>query len=217
MPSLLKTKKSSLKSLFLYYSLSIIFIFLIIRLERYLHLEIPKGFRTWDLYFNRQVITRLDSLMFGVFAVFIKHYYPKVFFYKKKLLFALGLFIIVFSQYWIHNTHNFFIYTIYFSINSVGVVLLIPFLYKLKSCANNSICKFISYISLISYSLYLVNLSLVSGIIIPYINQYYSSPYFNIFLFWGISILISSVLYKYFEIPTTNLRDKIKAFKNDYR
>ena len=78
-------KKSSLKSLFLYYSLSIIFIFLIIRLERYLHLEIPKGFRTWDLYFNRQVITRLDSLMFGVFAVFIKHYYPKVFFYKKKL------------------------------------------------------------------------------------------------------------------------------------
>ena len=79
-------------------------------------------------------------------------------------------------------------------------MLLIPFLYKLKSCANNSICKFISYISLISYSLYLVNLSLVSGIIIPYINQYYSSPYFNIFLFWGISILISSVLYKYFEI-----------------
>lgn len=210
-------KKSSLKSLFLYYSLSIIFIFVVIRLERYMHLEIPKGFRTWDLYFNRQVITRLDSLMFGVFAVFIEHYYPKVFFYKKKLLFALGLFIIVFSQYWIHNTHNFFIYTIYFSINSVGVVLLIPFLYKLKSCANNSICKFISYISLISYSLYLVNLSLVSGIIIPYINQYYSSPYFNIFLFWGISILISSVLYKYFEIPTTNLRDKIKAFKNDYR
>jgi peptidoglycan/LPS O-acetylase OafA/YrhL len=76
-------KKSSLKSLFLYYSLSIIFIFLIIRLERYLHLEIPKGFRTWDLYFNRQVITRLDSLMFGVFAVFIKHYYPKVFLQEK--------------------------------------------------------------------------------------------------------------------------------------
>lgn len=67
-------------------------------------------------------------------------------------------------------------------------------------------CKSITYISLISYSLYLTNLSLIS-FRIPNNNK----DFFNLIgfiSFWTISFLLSTLIYKYFEIPTTKLRDK---------
>lgn len=98
-------------------------------------------------------------------------------------------------------------------LKSIGTAFLLPYLSTLKT-GRGFIFKLLSYISLISYSMYLVNRSLVREWILKSINisEYISNPYlaiiFNYFLFFIFTILISMLLYKYFESPIMKLRDK---------
>ena len=69
------------------------------------------------------------------------------------------------------------------------------------------ICNSITYTSLISYSLYLTNMSLIS-FRIPNDNNNDSFNLIGFMAFWIISFLLSTLIYKYFEVPTTKLRDK---------
>lgn len=104
-----------------------------------------------------------------------------------------------------------------FSFNALAALMLIPFLYKMNNSFSNKvkyniwgeviICKSITYISLISYSLYLTNLSLIS-FRIPNDNNNDSFNLIGFMAFWIISFLLSTLIYKYFEVPTTKLRDK---------
>ena len=153
--------------------------------------------------------------MFGVLAAVLKHYFPHLFQYKKKIQLLLGITLVIFLQYYIHTHHNFVIYTIYFTLNSLGIMLMLPFFSDYNPFTNkkNFFYKIITYTSLISYSLYLVNFTLISTIIIPYINTIYENTILNITVFWGLSSIISVILYKYFELPTTKLRDHLKKTK----
>lgn len=169
------------------------------------------------------VLYRFDSLMYGLLGAYISYYYSEFWNKNKKIAFFIATFLFV-LYYVIDIKESFFVRNFVFTLTSVTILLFLPFLGSLKK--NSSIFfKPITYLSLISYSLYLVN-----SILIKYIEEFinwdkimavakinYSlnikwtfALLFNFFLSWLLSIVVSILIYKYFEIPTTNyIRKKI--------
>lgn len=108
------------------------------------------------------------------------------------------------------NVFSFPIYQCVFSFTtiSIGSVLLLPFMSEYKK-GNGVIYKVFTYISLISYSMYLLNFSFIQTYAISFVKRYISSMPFILFIsYLAITIIGSILLYKYFEKPLMNLREK---------
>jgi peptidoglycan/LPS O-acetylase OafA/YrhL len=85
---------------------------------------------------------------------------------------------------------------------------MVPFFDNLRN-----VPKFISipitYISIISYSMYLIHYSLVIDPILKFCSVDNSMiSIFFYFLFFILTILFSNLIYKYFEKPCMDLRDE---------
>lgn len=180
----------------------------------YRYINLPDSILEWDVNYRKQVLTRLDSLMFGLLGAFFSFYYKRIWTRYKRILLFIGIFILCiqhFSCYFI-DLMNFPIYQcVYsFTITSIGTVFLIPFLSEYKM-GDGRIYKAFTYISLISYSMYLLNLTLVHLYFVNFINKYVTHiPLILYFFYLTFTIIGSILLYKYFEKPFMNLREKLK-------
>jgi peptidoglycan/LPS O-acetylase OafA/YrhL len=175
----------------------------------------------WDLFFRKQVFTRLDSLMYGVIGAYLHFYYKVGWFRYKNALMIIGLFIFAASKLILpkfFDIQSLYSCVLSFSVASFATLCLLPFLSDLKS-GKGFVYKVITYTSLISYSMYLLNLSVVQRWILDNINwnpvtsNGYAIVLLNYSIFWILTVVLSILLYKYFEIPMTKLRDskKIKS------
>lgn len=168
----------------------------------------------WDLIFRKQVFTRLDSLMFGVIGAYVAFFYNSIWLRYKIFLFVTGVILLVVSNYIpFKNSGLTMLYhcVFSFSVTSIGTLFLIPYLSQLKQ-GNGVVYKAVTYISLISYSLYLINYSVVYHFMLRHVylgdmNMYGKSA-IKYLLFWVFTFAISTLLYKYYEVPTTKLRDR---------
>ncbi len=190
----------------------VIIVVTIVRFQRYLNFSIT-SWGNWDLIFRKQVITQLDSIMFGIIGAYIAYYYNLLWLKYKNALFLIGLGILSVQKFiLVYDFDTIYSCVFSFSITSIGTLFLIPYLNDYKKGTNPFLVKVITYISLISYSMYLINLTIVQIWIIDNIPFYYNNDNFVIiikyFLYWFLTIILSILLYKYFEIPTTKLRDK---------
>lgn len=181
------------------------------RLYRYSNIAIT-DYSVWDLQFRKQVFTRLDSLMFGVIGAYIAYYYKTSWLKFKKELLVLGIIILLMQQFYSLFIMNLGLYfcVFSFSVNSIGVLCLLPFLSDLKK-GEGKLFNAITYISLISYSMYLLNYSFIQGWILGNINLDFLATFgivLKYIMYWFITITLSIILYKYFEVPMTKLRDK---------
>ncbi|WOC52431.1 hypothetical protein BPO_1784 [Bergeyella porcorum] len=171
-----------------------------------------------DLHFS--VLYRIDSIVYGVLGAYVYHYY-KDFWGKYKYHFLM-LGIAGVSLYFTPVSNKFYNYVLSYSLTSITVLCFLPFLNNIKT-SNSKLYKPITYISLISYSTYLIHMLVID--LILYIDNWefgihlvnnYDLPWsalklFYYILFWIITILLSIINYKYFEVPTTNyLRKFIK-------
>ena len=113
--------------------------------------------------------------------------------------------------------------TIYhFNIESLAVLFALPFFSELKSTEYKTIANVFTFISLISYSMYLINLILIREIAIPSILNFLGFSHgishlmngllylFQYFLFWFLTIFFAYYMYIYFEVPVMNLRNHLK-------
>ena len=206
----LSTKKAIL--------LSALFVLLAATAFRYyrfstVELETAKSF---DDLFRRQVITRLDSLMYGIIGAFALFYYRDFWFKYKKTALILGIVLMVglraFSIMGLNPLRGLFNCVFSFSVTSTGTLLLLPYLSDLKR-GKGFVFKALTRISLISYSMYLVNFSLVLKQLLRRLDlrTLMGDSALTVFteyvLFWILTIVLSTLIYKYFEIPTMNLRD----------
>lgn len=188
--------------------ISIIFIILfanIVRIYYYFNLEI-KNYFIYDRYFLRQVITRIDAIIYGVLSAWIYVYYPNIFNKYRNINFIIGCIAVLL----IHNfesQYQPFQYLLSFTLASIAIMITLPFLNNIKNIKIKNLQNIIIHISLISYSMYLINLSLVNFWILPLFKI--KTDIINFFLFWGITIVISTILYKRLELPFLTLRDKI--------
>ena len=163
-----------------------------------------KTYDEWVDSVRRIAFVRLDSLMYGVLGAYLQHYhYSKctIKYSTKILLFITGCFMIT----WIYYIN--IPWPIWISLISIGTLMLFPLLLTIKT-GKGIIYKTITFISIISYSLYLVHQSLVLGKIMPTLNEKMGliAPVYYI-LYYALSIVLAFFLYNYYEHPMTNLRD----------
>jgi peptidoglycan/LPS O-acetylase OafA/YrhL len=152
---------------------------------------------------------RLDSIMYGVLGAYLYHYKFRIWQYKNSL-FAIGLGIFLFLE--IFSANKSFCYFNY-SLLSVGALLLLPKLVSIKS-GKGIVFKLITFVSVISYSLYLVNFSsfrlIAYPIIIKYFGAYEGMYAFDLFafvIFYLWSFGIGYLLYRFIEMPFMKMRD----------
>lgn len=168
----------------------------------------------WDQRLRSPVITRLDSLMIGVVGAWFYQYKNSQFFKYKKSLFILGLFVFLLnkllSSFEIITFRDIYTQVFYFTVLPFSILLMLPYVYCLKPSGNKWINHIIVKGSLISYSLYLLNLTIVSSLILSYLEINY---WYKFFLFWFLSIVFATLMYKYIEVPFMKLRDKKISIK----
>ncbi|GAL86431.1 hypothetical protein CIN01S_02_00700 [Sporocytophaga myxococcoides] len=191
--------------------------------ESYLDIQI---FKDWDVEFRKVVFTRLDNIVFGVLGAFISNYYHSLWVKHKVAFLISGILLLLGDRiYFLFITNYIISYGWYsniisFTIGSIATLALLPFLSELKT-GKGIIFRLLTYISIISYSLYMVNLSLVRFRIIPYSNEWLIKfglasyiNYIDVALYWLYTIILSLLLYHFFEKPMTNLRDKLYIKKS---
>ena len=177
-----------------------------------------------DLGVRYQVIPRLDSIMYGVLGAFFAHYTPKIWNNKLNIILLFtGAYILYYFKFHIGKTHEPFAVIWYPSIISLAIFIMLPFLSNLKK-GLGKLTSWITFLSLISYSMYLVNLNIVTTAIIKNaIHGNYSEGKFipgdywviDYILFWVLTIFISFLLYKFIEVPFMKMRDKKTIVPHD--
>jgi peptidoglycan/LPS O-acetylase OafA/YrhL len=205
----LPVKKAVLISAFVIMITSMIF-----RYIKYLNIPI-ESITDWDMNIRKQVFTRLDSNMFGLVGAFVSFYYKEAWKKHKNVLLIIGIIILLFHRYIIPFGVSFGIYECVFSFSlvSLGVLFILPFLSEYKK-GSGIIYNFFTFISIISYSLYLCNYSLFKTYGLYIFNHFYlTGPTFIIaryLWYWGFSIFGSFLLYKFYEKPMMDLREKFR-------
>lgn len=187
----------------------------------YLNVEIS-DISKWDLVLRKIVLTRLDSLVIGVFGAVVKYYFFSTWFKQKNTFFVIGLLMFLvhhlISLFSLFEPSSFYMCVISFLMISLATLMILPFLCEIKS-GKGFVFKSITVISLISYSMYLLNLSVIQFIVIDNIpwnlitDDVIIISILNYLIFWTLTVSVSILMYKYFEIPTTKIRDS-KTVKN---
>ncbi len=174
-----------------------------------------QDFLTVDFTVMRRVFSRLDALMIGVFAAFIKVYYPKRWNNLTHVIFlvigVLGLYAIKYFNEDVLDAQ-----TIVWSpfLKSIAVFMMLPYLSSVKKPRYSWMHVF-THLSLISYSMYLINRTIVIDILIKFgifgvLRSNYVIPenwWFYYLLFWLFTIAISSLMYQWIEVPFLKLRN----------
>lgn len=172
---------------------------------------------TWDFGVRKQIFLRLDAIMFGVILAGIRKYYNNI--YEKitetKLpaIFSLvGFFVIGFVYIGVLGSGSNFdsssFWKIFlFSLTSFISVFFISWLetssFINKKLVNYGISQIFSFLSVMSYSIYLIHYNLF--IMYSSKQQGAEQHIFTLILTFVIAILLN----KFYEIPMMNLRDKI--------
>ena len=165
----------------------------------------------WDINFRKVVLTRLDAINWGVLAAYIKFYHPHIFHKSRNVMFVLGLVILGANSLIPRDPNHFYFKMFSFTVTSIGAALLLAKADSIKKFKYAFIGKIVTFISLISYAMYLVNLAVVSQVIDKNFppQTLWENAYMYV-VYWVVTIVISTLLYKFYEKPLTDLRDKWK-------
>ena len=207
-----KGLKSRAKS-FIY---SVIFFLTAPLLARMLKFGLGLGSQDFDSIYRKIVVFRLDSLMYGIIAAYLYRYKRQVwtkYKYVCLLLSAILLLILDFNAIKWQKLYP----PLYFNLESVTVLLLMPFFSELKTTGLYLADKFFTGVSLLSYALYLVNLAMMKNMVIPTIHNQIGwrfagaeTTYIaDTITFWIGSFVIAWLIYYFFERHMTKLRDRI--------
>lgn len=185
------------------------------RYVKYLHLPDLDSMAV-DQHIRKQVITRLDNLVFGVLAAFVQYYYYRWWIrYKNPLLLLSGLIYVMIKLNGLVDTGQITFYQVLFHQTDTALltVFALPFLSEYKT-GKGFIYRCITHISLISYSMYLINLSLVQLTIMQYVQwpNFVDSntiSILNYVSFWLLTLLLATLLYRYYEKPIMDMRNKL--------
>ena len=212
-------KKQSLnKKIFISTTLFIIGLFTLSRI--WFHFENTYNELQWSNSLRKVVIYRIDSIYYGFIGAYISFYFKEYWFRIRWFAFSFG--VIIFTcihLYLVINgvqptTDSIFFNVLYLPIISSSILLLFP---VFSNWSNGSMMKeIITNISKWSYALYLVNYSIVLLSIQYFIDISIlgiTKKVLVLALFWFTSFALAYLLYKYFEKPILDFREKPR-FKN---
>ncbi|WP_133273816.1 acyltransferase family protein [Hymenobacter radiodurans] len=182
----------------------------------YSYLEAPpQTLEQWDSNFRKVVALRLDNLMYGVIAAWWAHYHAESWLHLKGVKFVVGFVALyLLSDVTALGDIGLFASVYYFIIPALATVLLMPLLSQWQY-ASGWWARAVTHISLISYSMYLLHATIINQNILVQLVPTLPVPQavrnmIGLLLFWGLTILLSTLMYKYFEVPVMSLRNKVK-------
>jgi peptidoglycan/LPS O-acetylase OafA/YrhL len=176
-----------------------------------------------ELGYRGIVLSRLDAIAYGVLAAWIRQYRPQFWtgrwaqqtgFWLGIILtvivsFTASIFVLRYYVDWgVYPLYVLYKRSLYFLAIGLSMMLLVPRMSAWKT-QTGWFVGVITHISLISYSMYLLNLSPILGQIISRIpTPSASAAYGKLALFWGLSVLLPTLVYRFYEKPMTMLRDR---------
>jgi len=205
-------KNSNKEKLFLWVTLLSIFGLTLLKVRYYFSAEI-NSYHDWSLSFRKVVLYRIDSIYIGFLAVYLVRKYSEI---MKKIKFHLliaGIFIFIHVLMLIYNlvpeTNLGFYVFVYLQTIILSLALLFPYFSALNY--SGIFLKPIKFISVNSYSIYLVNYSIVL-LGMQEIFEISTKSIFQkiglIFMFLMVTIIFSNIIYRYFELPILKFRDR---------
>ena len=206
--------KSQRKKLFLLSSLVMILAGLAFRFH--FHFEtITEDNGQWSQSVRKVVIYRLDAIYYGFLAVYVSYYFRG--FWKKIGTIAsvlgssifLGMHAVMFIFELLPTTTPLF-YNVWY-LPLLGMSLLLFFPKASTMSIPRRFATIVTKISLWSYALYLVNFSIVLLSIQQLIDVQkldFTLKTVTLGLYWLISFILAYLLYRFYERPTTDLRDR---------
>ena len=199
----IKFTKWSKEKIYVVASVLFICVPLILRIS----IKCPNMFyHQWDLWYRKLVVMHADAIGYGMLSAFLIQRYASFFFQKRWALFLAGLSgLLLFSR--ISYDNNIFFYrSIYLSVIAICAALLLPICINLKTLKFGS--NTFSSISKWSYSLYLVHLPLLHIMNTNFKVDNVLDSLILITIYLVLAFFISSLIYRYFEKPLMDFRDK---------
>jgi peptidoglycan/LPS O-acetylase OafA/YrhL len=165
----------------------------------------------WDANIRKAILMRLDAPMYGVVMAWIWNKNRELLLQNKVRCLILGgiLYVLTILIKRFIYPESFYSYVLYFTLVPVSFALAIPWFYNFKF-SNAVLSKLSTYISLVSYSFYAIHLSPILFLFLHFwqpatIAEASSECIVYLIIAW----LFTHILYKYFEKPVMDLRDKI--------
>ncbi|QKZ12383.1 acyltransferase family protein [Spirosoma sp. KUDC1026] len=200
------------------------------RLIMALQIPISEG----ELGYRGIVMTRLDAISYGVLAAYGKHYFPTRWTNPalRQRLLVIGILFVVLVSFsasivilkfyvdaGIYPAYVFYKRTFYFTLIGLSMMLVMPYMDGWKTVGSVEtaggrtrlrIARAITHISLISYSMYLLNLTpIMINVIERFPTTSMAVGWIKVSVFWILVLALSTLLFKYFEKPVTALRERL--------
>lgn len=160
--------------------------------------------------------------MYGVIGAYIAYYHADTWKRYPNALFIIGICLLYlhYAQYIFGYFGLLYSCVFAYSIPPLGVLCLLPRLTLIKK-GKGILYKSITSISIISYSLYLLNYSLIRTYLIedllnPHLSSFLTVSALKITdyaIFWLFTVAGGILLYKHVEQPMTELRDRITPLR----
>ncbi len=161
-----------------------------------------------DLFIRKIVIYRLDTIAWGLLTAFLFSTQQKIILKHSLLLFVIGVSGITLMNNVLCFDNFMFNNTVYFSLQSLFIACLIPLFFKTGN-PGKLVKGGTAFISLISYSMYLVHLPVLYLIKFTGFEYTYRHEKILLMLFYLIiTISVSAIVYSFWERPFLSLRDR---------
>ena len=213
-------KKTPRPRLFLEVTLFILLLFILSKLM-YNHEETIRHMRHWTLNVKSIVIYRIDAIYYGVFAAYISIVKPKFWYNMRYLACVFGVLVLIGMNFlvplkgWFITEYPAFWNVWYFIIKSLAIACTLPLLSQIKS-APKSIRIPITYVSILSYAIYVFHYSIIMQLMKYFIP---SEPMegldliIYLLVYVLITFVVSYLVYRLYEKPMTDLRDSPRIKK----
>lgn len=202
-------------------TISLLILFLATKLVYHFFLFDASG-SIWNQDLKAVTVYRIDAIVYGVLAAYISVNFPDA--WKKYrhniavigfLLFGLVQFVQI-TEWLGEDFRLFYKNVLYLPLLSVALGCFLPFLSLLRT-AHPVISRPITFLSLISYSVYLLHYSIVLQLMryfFPIESLPLTTKAIYVMVYFVLTVICSFVLYRFYERPLMNLRDTpgIKRF-----
>lgn len=178
----------------------------------------------WNIHLKAVLGYRIDAIYYGMLAAYFATIVPKYWARLSSISLFISLFGFAFFHYligtlgWNPTTQPFLFNVCYLPICSILIALSLPVLSQWKK-GKTQIQRSITWISIISYSMYLLHYSIVLQLMRYFINFDTNSTEYLLTFSIGylfIVILSSYFLYRFYEKPIMDIRDS-KWFTQRYQ
>jgi peptidoglycan/LPS O-acetylase OafA/YrhL len=213
-------KNTSRSRLFLGVTLFILILFIVSKLI-YNQEETIRHMRHWTLNVKSIVIYRIDAIYYGVLAAYLSIVEPKFWYKIRYIACAFGVLILISMNFlipikgWFITEYPEFWNVWYFIIKSIAIAFTLPLLSVIKS-APKSIRIPVTYISILSYAIYVFHYSIIMQLmkfLIPSEPMEGLDLIIYILVYVLITFVVAYSVYRLYEKPMTDLRDSPRIKK----